>query len=87
MQNLVRELFPCVLDISQEGVAANQNVATSTGPLLRIGPKEVSFYSLDVYDTVHKVGSKFVKDPRTYGEFVQGGHPALFSIAYVLTRP
>ncbi|EXJ79940.1 hypothetical protein A1O3_08226 [Capronia epimyces CBS 606.96] len=52
-------------------------------PLLRIGPTEVSFYSIDVYDAVHKVGSnlKFIKDPRTYGEFVQGGHPALFSIA------
>ncbi|KKY15894.1 putative benzoate 4-monooxygenase cytochrome p450 [Phaeomoniella chlamydospora] len=50
------------------------------GPLIRTGPREVSFYSLDIYDAVHKVGSKYVKDPRTYGEFVQGGHPALFSI-------
>lgn len=36
-----------------------------------------------MYDAVHKTGSAFVKDPRTYGEFVQGGHPALFSITYV----
>ncbi|ROW08615.1 hypothetical protein VPNG_06203 [Cytospora leucostoma] len=50
------------------------------GPLVRIGPNEVSFYSIDVYDTVHKVNSGFVKDPRNYGEFVQDGHPALFSI-------
>ncbi|KAH6659035.1 cytochrome P450 [Truncatella angustata] len=50
------------------------------GPLVRIGPNEVSFYSLDIYDAVHKVGSKFKKDPRVYGEFVQGGNPALFSI-------
>ncbi|KAK2028551.1 benzoate 4-monooxygenase cytochrome p450 [Colletotrichum zoysiae] len=50
------------------------------GPLVRIGPKEVSFYSLDVYDLVHRVNSGFVKDPRNYGEFVQDGHPALFSI-------
>ncbi|CEI68061.1 unnamed protein product [Fusarium venenatum] len=50
------------------------------GPLIRIGPNEVSFYSRDTYETVHKVGSKFKKDPRVYGEFVQGGHPALFSI-------
>lgn len=50
------------------------------GPLVRIGPIEVSFYSLDVYDLVHKVRSEFAKDPRNYGEFVQDGHPALFSI-------
>ncbi|KAL6912555.1 hypothetical protein FSST1_010315 [Fusarium sambucinum] len=50
------------------------------GPLIRIGSNEVSFYSRDTYETVHKVGSKFKKDPRVYGEFVQGGHPALFSI-------
>ncbi|KAF3007325.1 hypothetical protein E8E14_006114 [Neopestalotiopsis sp. 37M] len=50
------------------------------GPLIRIGPNEVSFYSVEMYDTVHKVGSKFKKDPRVYGEFVQGGNPALFSI-------
>ncbi|KAI1076101.1 benzoate 4-monooxygenase cytochrome p450 [Whalleya microplaca] len=50
------------------------------GPLIRIGPREVSFYSLEVYNTVHKVGRKFKKDPRVYGEFVQDGHPALFSI-------
>lgn len=53
------------------------------GPLIRIAPNEVSFYSRDMYDAVHKVGSKFKKDPRTYGEFVQGGHPALFSITCV----
>lgn len=53
------------------------------GSLIRTGPKEVSFYSLDIYNTVHKIGSKFAKDPRNYGEFVQGGHPALFSITYV----
>ncbi|EWZ95681.1 hypothetical protein FOCG_17047 [Fusarium oxysporum f. sp. radicis-lycopersici 26381] len=52
----------------------------SLGPLIRISPNEVSFYSRDTYETVHKVGSKFKKDPRVYGEFVQGGHPALFSI-------
>ncbi|OJD38796.1 cytochrome p450 [Diplodia corticola] len=50
------------------------------GPLVRIGPNEVSYYSLDVYDLVHKVRSEFAKDPRIYGEFVQDGHPALFSI-------
>ncbi|KAI4603364.1 hypothetical protein KJ359_006157 [Pestalotiopsis sp. 9143b] len=52
------------------------------GPLVRLGPNEVSFYSVDMYDAVHKVGSKFKKDPRVYGEFVQGGNPALFSITY-----
>ncbi|KAH6962679.1 benzoate 4-monooxygenase cytochrome p450 [Ilyonectria sp. MPI-CAGE-AT-0026] len=50
------------------------------GPLIQIGPRELSFYSLDVYDTVHKVNSGFRKDPRVYGQFVQDGHPALFSI-------
>ncbi|KAI3556374.1 cytochrome P450 [Colletotrichum abscissum] len=50
------------------------------GPLIRIGPNELSFYSIDIYDTVHKVNSGFVKDPRNYGEFVQDEHPALFSI-------
>lgn len=54
-----------------------------TGPLVRIGPNEVSFYSIDIYETIHKVNSGFSKDPRTYGEFVQDGHPALFSITYV----
>ncbi|KKY15408.1 putative benzoate 4-monooxygenase cytochrome p450 [Diplodia seriata] len=48
--------------------------------LVRIGPTEVSFYSLSIYDQVHKVRSEFAKDPRIYGEFVQDGHPALFSI-------
>ena len=55
------------------------------GPLIRIGPNELSFYSLEVYDTIHKAGTKFTKDPRTYGEFVQDGHPALFSITCVST--
>lgn len=50
------------------------------GPLVQIGPNEVSFYSMDIYDAVHKLSSGFVKDPRNYGEFVQDGHPALFSI-------
>ncbi|CCD50025.1 hypothetical protein BofuT4_P092970.1 [Botrytis cinerea T4] len=50
------------------------------GPLVRIGPNEVSFYSMEMYDAVHKVNSRFKKDPRVYGEFVQGGSPALFSI-------
>ncbi|GME25436.1 Benzoate 4-monooxygenase cytochrome p450 [Neofusicoccum parvum] len=50
------------------------------GPLVRIAPNEVSYYSLEVYDAVHKVRSEFTKDPRIYGEFVQDGHPALFSI-------
>ncbi|KGO39998.1 Cytochrome P450 [Penicillium expansum] len=50
------------------------------GPLVRIGPNEVSFYSLDIYKRVHAAGSQFVKDPRVYSQFVQDGHPALFSI-------
>ncbi|KAF7883331.1 uncharacterized protein EAF02_005251 [Botrytis sinoallii] len=50
------------------------------GPLVRISPNEVSFYSMEMYDAVHKVNSRFKKDPRVYGEFVQGGSPALFSI-------
>ncbi|KAF7947233.1 uncharacterized protein EAE97_004482 [Botrytis byssoidea] len=50
------------------------------GPLVRIGPNEVSFYSMEMYDTVHEVNSRFKKDPRVYGEFVQGDSPALFSI-------
>ncbi|KAH7129294.1 benzoate 4-monooxygenase cytochrome p450, partial [Dactylonectria macrodidyma] len=50
------------------------------GPLIQIGPGEVSFYSLDVYDRIHKVHSGYRKDPRVYGQFVQDGHPALFSI-------
>ncbi|EFW99522.1 benzoate 4-monooxygenase cytochrome p450 [Grosmannia clavigera kw1407] len=50
------------------------------GPLIHIGPGEVSFYSLEAYDVVHKPNGGFVKDPRTYGQFVQDGHPALFSI-------
>ncbi|KAJ5389089.1 benzoate 4-monooxygenase cytochrome p450 [Penicillium cataractarum] len=50
------------------------------GPLVRIGPNEVSFYSLDIYKRVHAPNSAFIKDPRVYGQFVQDGHPALFSI-------
>jgi hypothetical protein len=61
----------------------SKRLTTDEGPLIRIAPNEVSFYSRDIYDAVHKVGSKFKKDPRTYGEFVQGGHPALFSITCV----
>lgn len=53
------------------------------GPLVRIGPNEISFYSRETYERVHKVGSKFKKDPRVYGEFVQDGHPALFSLTFV----
>ncbi|KAG7053569.1 benzoate 4-monooxygenase cytochrome p450 [Colletotrichum scovillei] len=56
------------------------NLIVLLGPLIRIGPNELSFYSIDIYDTVHKVNSGFVKDPRNYGEFVQDEHPALFSI-------
>lgn len=47
---------------------------------MRIGPNEISFYSLEVYDVVHKVNSGFTKDPKNYGQFVQNEHPALFSI-------
>ncbi|KAL2839496.1 benzoate 4-monooxygenase cytochrome p450 [Aspergillus pseudoustus] len=50
------------------------------GPLVRIGPNQVSFYDIDIYKQVHKPGSAFVKDPRVYSQFVQDGHPALFSI-------
>ncbi|CZR56111.1 uncharacterized protein PAC_05999 [Phialocephala subalpina] len=50
------------------------------GPLIRTGPNEVSFYSLDIYKTVYSVRSSFAKDPRVYGQFVQDSHPALFSI-------
>ncbi|KAJ5768537.1 benzoate 4-monooxygenase cytochrome p450 [Penicillium manginii] len=50
------------------------------GPLVRIGPNELSFYSLDIYKKVHAPGSAFTKDSRVYGQFVQDGHPALFSI-------
>ncbi|KAK1928061.1 benzoate 4-monooxygenase cytochrome p450 [Papiliotrema laurentii] len=45
-------------------------------PLIRIGPNEVSYYSIDIYNTVHRAGGKFRKDPRNYGGFVQQGHPA-----------
>ncbi|KAK6225498.1 benzoate 4-monooxygenase cytochrome p450 [Colletotrichum tabaci] len=50
------------------------------GSIVRIGPNELSFYSIDIYDLIHSVNSGFAKDPRNYGEFVQDGHPALFSI-------
>ncbi|OJJ07152.1 hypothetical protein ASPVEDRAFT_88407 [Aspergillus versicolor CBS 583.65] len=50
------------------------------GPLVRIGPSQVSFYGIDIYNKVHKPGSAFAKDPRVYSQFVQDGHPALFSI-------
>ncbi|KAF4634271.1 hypothetical protein G7Y89_g3832 [Cudoniella acicularis] len=50
------------------------------GPLVRIGPNEISFYSLEIYKTVHSIRSPFAKDPRVYGQFVQDAHPALFSI-------
>ncbi|PWY83570.1 benzoate 4-monooxygenase cytochrome p450 [Aspergillus heteromorphus CBS 117.55] len=50
------------------------------GPLVRIGPNQVSFYSLDIYKKVHAPNSPFAKDPRVYSQFVQDGHPALFSI-------
>jgi len=42
----------------------------------------MSFYSMEIYDTVFKAGTKFRKDPMVYGEFIHGGHPALFSISY-----
>ncbi|KAH8594050.1 benzoate 4-monooxygenase cytochrome p450 [Bisporella sp. PMI_857] len=50
------------------------------GPLLRIGPNELSFYSIDIYKQVFTVHSPFKKDPRVYGQFVQDEHPGLFSI-------
>ena len=50
------------------------------GPLLRIGPNEITFYSIDIYKKVYSFRSPFRKDPRVYGQFVQDGHPALFSI-------
>lgn len=55
----------------------------NAGPLVRIGPNELSFYSLDIYKKVHAPGSAFAKDSRVYGQFVQDGHPALFSITWV----
>ncbi|KAH7261641.1 cytochrome P450 [Fusarium tricinctum] len=35
------------------------------GPLIRIGPNEVSFYSRETYETVHKVGSR---DPKEHAK-------------------
>nr|POE98226.1 cytochrome p450 monooxygenase yanh [Quercus suber] len=35
-----------------------------TGPLVRIGPKTVSFYSMDIYDVVYAAGSGYRRDPR-----------------------
>lgn len=65
---------------SRKSIARDLLTYKQPGPLIRIGPHEVSFYSINVYSTVFKVGSKFRKDPRVYGEFVQGQAPALFSI-------
>ncbi|PYH44754.1 cytochrome P450 [Aspergillus saccharolyticus JOP 1030-1] len=53
------------------------------GPLIRIGPNQVSFYSLEIYKAVHGPISLFFKDSRVYSQFVQDGHPALFSITKV----
>jgi hypothetical protein len=53
------------------------------GPLIRIGPNELSFYSLEVYRTINSVNTRFAKDPRVYGHFVQDAHPGLFSITFV----
>lgn len=53
------------------------------GPLIRIGPSELSFYSLEVYRTINFVTTRFAKDPRVYGHFVQDAHPGLFSITFV----
>ncbi|KAG0646770.1 Cytochrome P450 monooxygenase [Hyphodiscus hymeniophilus] len=53
------------------------------GPLLRIGPNEVSFYSLEIYKIVYSARSQFAKDPRVYCQFVQDNNPALFSITFV----
>lgn len=55
------------------------------GPLIRISPNEISYYSLSTYETVLGAGSKFRKDPKNYGGFVQGGHPALFSVMWALS--
>lgn len=58
--------------------------ANSQGPLIRIGPNELSFYSMDIYRTVNSVQTPFTKDPRVYGQFVQDEHPGLFSITCVI---
>ncbi|KAL3424209.1 cytochrome P450 [Phlyctema vagabunda] len=50
------------------------------GSLVRIGPQEVSYRSLDIYKAIHMSGNKFIKDPRVYGGFVQNDHPSLFSL-------
>lgn len=77
------KLGKLLLTLSTSARTLQRADSTMVGPLARIGPNEVSFYSIDIYDTIHKVNSGFVKDPRNYGEFVQDGHPALFSITYV----
>jgi hypothetical protein len=50
------------------------------GSLVRIGPNEVSFYSVEIYKEIHATGNKYIKDPRVYGQFVQNAHPSLFSL-------
>lgn len=65
------------------GAFAN-TLSSNVGPLVRIGPNEVSYYSVNTYDAIHKVGSKYRKDPRVYGEFVQDGSPSLFTTTCVL---
>lgn len=56
------------------------SIQLTSGPLIRLGPSEVSFYSMDIYDMIYRAGSKFQKDPVNYGGFVQSGHPSIFSI-------
>jgi hypothetical protein len=57
-----------------------EELLTNKGPLIRISPNEISYYSISIYETVHGAGSKFKKDPKAYGGFVQDEHPALFSL-------
>lgn len=68
----------CVISpISRKGLAVNRE---ELGPLVRIGPNELSFYSLDIYNVVYGARTSFTKDPRVYAGYMQEEHPALFSV-------
>lgn len=71
MQNMVCVISPISSPLTEKNYV---------GPLVRIGPNELSFYSLDIYNVVYGVRTSFTKDPRVYAGYMQEEHPALFSV-------
>ncbi|KAL0577919.1 hypothetical protein V5O48_004084 [Marasmius crinis-equi] len=69
-------LYKMYYDVVKKGawVEHLQELHQVYGPIVRVGPNELHFASLDAYHEIYAVGSKFSKDARTYNPVSANHH-------------